>query len=58
MMNTSDAARYLGCSVAFLKKLRGQGEGPAYHKFGKAVRYREDDLMAWAEAHRVECRNE
>ena len=52
-VNESVAAQYLGLSVATLRKWRANGDGPAWHKFGRAVRYRISDLDAFAEDARV-----
>ncbi|WDP92309.1 MAG: helix-turn-helix domain-containing protein [Desulfobacter sp.] len=39
-LNTNDAAKFLGCSEALLRKMRGQGTGPAYSKLGgKKISY-------------------
>lgn len=54
MFNEDQAANLLGCSVALLRKWRLFGEGPAYCKVGRLVRYRQIDLDAFLEAHRVE----
>jgi hypothetical protein len=48
--NTKDAAAHLACSVSFLEKCRGAGGGPRFHKIGKAVRYKIDELDAYAAA--------
>ena len=47
-LTTVEAARYLGLSHRTLKRYRVTGEGPVYHRFGGRVRYRRDDLDAWA----------
>ena len=47
-LNTKQAARYLGVSPKKLHRLRTEGGGPAYYKFGKSVRYRREDLDEWA----------
>ncbi len=57
-MSDIDAARYLGVSASFLRKARMEGDrhnytpGPAFVKFGRAVRYTLDDLNAWIAANR------
>ena len=38
-VNTVDAAKSLGCSEALLRKMRGEGIGPAYSKLGKKIVY-------------------
>jgi hypothetical protein len=44
----------LGLSVATLRAWRLKGCGPAYLKFGRAVRYRVSDVEAFIEACAVE----
>ena len=43
-----EAAEILGLSPRTLGRRRSRGLGPAYYKFGSAVRYRLSDLNAWA----------
>jgi hypothetical protein len=38
------AADYLGLSKSKIVKARGSSAGPAYHKFGRRVLYRREDL--------------
>lgn len=56
------AARYLtteqlrertGISAGTWRYWRSQGKGPAYQKFGRVVRYREDHFEAWEREHLV-----
>ena len=47
-VDTEAAARYLALEAHTLECYRSLGGGPAYHKFGKWVRYAVDDLGAWA----------
>ena len=51
-MNTKRAARYLGLGRRTLDRLRITGGGPPYFKFGNSVRYRREDLDAWAQTRR------
>lgn len=52
-LKEADAARYIGMSRSFLRKSRCEGRvgkrtvGPDYHKNGRAVRYKIDDLDRW-----------
>jgi len=39
----------LGLSHRTLDRYRATGRGPAWYKFGGAVRYRRSDVIAWAE---------
>jgi hypothetical protein len=43
-----EAANHLNCSGGYLSKGRVTGEGPRFLKLGKAIRYRLEDLDAWA----------
>lgn len=51
-LSTKQAAKYLGVSDRKLDRLRIEGGGPAYYKFGKSVRYRREDLDEWARPRR------
>lgn len=44
MLNTDQAASYLGLARATLEAWRTRGGGPVFVKLGKAVRYRLTDL--------------
>ncbi|WP_374629358.1 DNA-binding protein [Pannonibacter indicus] len=46
-VDTEAAARYLALSAHTLECYRSLGGGPAYHKFGKWVRYAVEDLDTW-----------
>lgn len=50
-LNTLEAAAHLRCSRQFLEIARHRGEGPAYCKLGRAVRYRKSALDEWMTAH-------
>ena len=48
------AAEILGLSVITLRNWRCLGKGPQYLKLSdRAIRYRVNDLLAWAESHVV-----
>ena len=47
--NTKGAAEHLACSSSYLEKCRVTGLGPKFIKIGKAVRYKIDELDAWAD---------
>ncbi len=49
LLTPHDAARFLALSKSWLAKLRMTGDGPAYVKLGRQVRYRLSDLQAWTE---------
>jgi hypothetical protein len=46
-VTTETAARFLALSPHSLECYRTKGTGPAFYKFGKAVRYAVADLEAW-----------
>ncbi len=41
------AAKFLNLSVRTLQAWRLRGDGPAYVRAGRAIRYRRNDLVAW-----------
>ena len=47
VLNTEQAAAYLGLAKSTLEKLRIYGDGPMYLKYSKAVRYLLEDLEFW-----------
>ena len=51
-LGTSRAARILGQSAKTLSRYRVSGDGPVFHRFGARIRYRRDDLEAWAASRR------
>lgn len=51
------AERYRGSvSVGTLRNWRSMKIGPSFVKIGKAVLYRIDELDAWDDRNRVQCR--
>lgn len=46
-LNTPQTAAFLGLKPGTLEVWRVQGKGPAFVKFGRAVRYRIADLERW-----------
>lgn len=49
LLNTAEAAKYLGLAENTLRIARIRGGGPSYRKFGRAVRYSVEDLSAYVE---------
>lgn len=49
LLNTAEAAEYLGLAENTLRIARIRGSGPAYRKFGRAVRYAVEDLTTYVE---------
>jgi len=54
LIDEREAAKVLCCSVATLRKWRLLGNGPAYIKVGRLVRYSEADLATYLDANRKE----
>ncbi len=50
VIDTVQAAKFVGLAKVTLDKMRLVGNGPPYVKMGKAVRYRIADLESWVEA--------
>ena len=51
-LDTRRAAELLGFSPKTLMRYRVSGGGPVFYKFGSLIRYRREDLEAWAESRR------
>lgn len=47
-LSTEQAAFYLGLSARKLQSMRAAGEGPAFRRHSRYVRYHIDDLDAWS----------
>ncbi len=50
LLNTAQAAEYLGLAKQTLHQKRVSGGGPRFCKIGRAVRYRIEDLDIWVES--------
>lgn len=50
LLDTKAAAAYLGLSVLTLADWRCKGEGPAFIKTGRYVKYRRSTLSAWLDS--------
>lgn len=49
-LNNNETAAFLRLSPRTLEKLRVEGGGPRFHKFGRRVVYALPDLEIWANA--------
>jgi excisionase family DNA binding protein len=49
-LNTAEAAAWLRLTKNTLEKMRVQGNGPAYRKHGRYVRYHMEDLVEYSQA--------
>lgn len=53
LLHEVQAAKLLGISPAWLQRKRWEGDGPAYIKHGRAVRYEQSAIEEWIASHRV-----
>jgi len=53
LLSTPEAARRLGLAIGTLQNWRSRGQGPAFVRLGKAVRYEEGDLTRFVEQGRA-----
>ena len=51
LLTAKEAASFLRLSASWLAKARMRGDGPAYVKVGRAIRYRENALLDWLKTH-------
>jgi len=49
LLKPDEAAAFLGVGVSTLARLRIEGTGPAFRKFGRSVRYSREDLRRWSD---------
>ncbi len=49
LLTTPDVAEWTGLSQVTLRRWRTSGEGPAFVRLGRAVRYRREDIAAFVE---------
>ena len=52
-LSAQETADYLGIKIKTLYNLNSAGAGPARFRAGKSVRYREEDVLTYAETLRV-----
>ncbi|CAA7627355.1 conserved hypothetical protein [Candidatus Terasakiella magnetica] len=48
-LSTKEMAKIIKLSTRTIERLRLNGKGPKFYKIGKAIRYRRDEVEAWAE---------
>jgi len=58
LLDEKQAATWLNCSVAALRKWRHHGQEPVFCRIGRLVRYSIEDLRAFVEGHRVTTTNQ
>ena len=54
-LKEQEAAKFLGLTVRTLQSWRTNQKGPDFLKMGKSVRYRMEDLKAFAASSTVKC---
>jgi excisionase family DNA binding protein len=52
LLTPKEAADYLRVSLSWLARARMRGDGPAYVKLGKSVRYLESAVIEWMKSRR------
>ena len=53
LMTAKQVSSFLGFSYCYFRQLVSNGNGPPYYEYGRNVRrYKESDVIAWAEARR------
>jgi predicted DNA-binding transcriptional regulator AlpA len=53
LLTTKEVARHFGLGSRFLEVARTRGNGPAFCRFGRSVRYRVQDVNQWLDAQRI-----
>src|SRR3954453_8099096 len=53
-MSAAEAAHHLGVTEAAMGAMRYRGDGPAFIRYGRAVRYLPEDIRSWWMSNRVE----
>lgn len=53
LLNPSEAAQFLGVTVAALAIMRTRRKGPGYVKFGRRVKYSHAEIARYVSAHSV-----
>ena len=50
LLEPNEAAAFLKVSLSWLAKARMRGDGPAYVKVGRSIRYAETALIQWTKS--------
>lgn len=58
LLTPSDAAKRTGLKEATLAQMRCRGDGPAFHKISRFVRYDSIDLDRWMRSRRFRSTSE
>jgi excisionase family DNA binding protein len=54
IMSRKQLAAYLGMTEPALSQMASRGQGPRFIRFGRSVRYRREDVLAWLESRVVD----
>jgi hypothetical protein len=52
-INEQQVSNLIGVPVPTLRTWRTRGGGPVFYRFGRSVKYEEDETLAWAKARRA-----
>lgn len=58
LLTPSDAAKRTGLKEATLAQMRCRGDGPAFHKIARFIRYDSVDLERWMRSRRFRSTSE
>ncbi len=58
LLDSDQAATFLGISLSTLYKLTSSGSLPYYKPNGKLIKFKREDLINWVEAHRISSNDE
>lgn len=53
LMTRGEVSTQFGISVRYLEDLAAKGQGPAYSKFNRMVRYKASDVRAWINQNKI-----
>lgn len=53
LLQQKEVSEIIGLSEAWLERKRWEGGGIPYRKLGRSVRYAENDVIEWIEAHGI-----
>ena len=58
LLTPNDAADFLRLSLSWLAKARMRGDGPAFLRLGRSIRYGEDALREWLQGQKRQSTSE
>ena len=54
LLKEKEVQALTGLALSTLRTYRRLGKGPAYLKIGRAIRYDNNDVLAWLDIHRID----